>query len=180
MNKPALRKELRRLGRLLPREERAARSLSITSQLRVLLGELRPQRIALYMAMADEPDLSLLIDELTGHCEVYLPRVRSAEEIDFALYQGDGNSLTRVGDFALLEPSGDLEPVAPSELDVIVVPAMAYDHRGYRLGRGRGYYDRYLGSTRAYTIGVTLDIAPEVSWEVDHWDVPMDAVLRPL
>lgn len=180
MDKLTLRRELRALGRALPRQECIARSESIVSQLRRLLQAIRPQRIALYMAMHDEPDVSPLIRELSGVCEVYLPRVRSDKDIDFALYQGGEEQLIEGESFGILEPSAELEAVAPSALEVIVVPAMAYDRDGYRLGRGRGYYDRYLQSTRAYTIGVTLDLAPEATWQVDYWDVPMDAVLRPL
>lgn len=180
MDKSTLRRELRALGRALPKHERVDRSLSIVSQLRRLLEEIHPRRIALYMAMPDEPDVSSLILELSDSCEVYLPRVRSDKDIDFALYKSGATQLVEGDGFGILEPEPDLEAVSPSTLDVIVVPAMAYDRDGYRLGRGRGYYDRYLQSTRAYTIGVTLDLVPDATWQVDYWDVPMDAVLRPL
>ncbi len=178
MDKPSLRKSLRALGRALPESERLERSRSVVAQLKGLLEDIRPQRLALYMAMPDEPDLRELLDDLAERCEVCLPRVRSAEDIDFARYQG-GETLVEAGGFGILEPRAELEPISPSSLDVIVVPAMAYDKAGYRLGRGRGYYDRYLQRTRAYTIGVTLDIDPEASWAIDDWDVPMDVVLRP-
>ena len=56
--------------------------------------------------------------------------------------------------FGIPEPAESAPVIGPDELDFIVVPATAYDRKGNRLGRGGGYYDRYLSSTSAFTCGI--------------------------
>jgi len=59
--------------------------------------------------------------------------------------------------FGIPEPSESAPVIEPYELDFIVVPATALDREGYRLGRGAGYYDRYLSFTNAFTCGVVRE-----------------------
>lgn len=129
------------------------------------------------MALPDEPDLTPLLPELATTHQLYLPRVIDDETMAFYRYR-QGDPLEPTGHYRIAEPQ-PLERVAPSTLDLIVVPAMAYDAEGYRLGRGRGYYDRYLSSTRAYTVGVSLGLLPIASLPRSPWDIPMDQVILP-
>lgn len=179
MSKSELRKRLRALGRAVASEVRARASSEIVCQLSAVLRELNPQHVGLYMPLADEPDLTPLYPETANYAQLYLPRVDSLETMHYYAYDGRLESLARSSAFGLMEPQPVSAPVAPEILDVVVVPAMAFDAEGYRLGRGRGYYDRYLQTTRAYTIGVTLELLPIGALPRDEWDVPMDVVLRP-
>lgn len=99
----------------------------------------------------------------------------------------------RIGDLTIHDLSGELEvhplgyrqpppgtpEVSPRTVEVVLVPGVLFDRRGGRLGHGKGYYDRLLGSMRPrpYLIGVTLDrrVVPEIP--VDDDDVPMDALI---
>lgn len=177
MDKSTLRRELRRIGRDVDLDYRARASASIAQQLATLIDELMPMRMALYVALRDEPDLTALIEPLAHKREVYLPRVLDESAIAFYRYR-PGDELISNGSWGIQEPTTS-EVIDPMHLDLIVVPAMAYDREGYRLGRGKGYYDRYLSATRAYTVGVTLELMAVERLPRDTWDIPMDQILRP-
>jgi 5-formyltetrahydrofolate cyclo-ligase len=83
------------------------------------------------------------------------------------------------GHYGIREPMADLiRPVPPEEIDVIVVPAVAFDRQGHRLGYGGGYYDRFFpGVPRAIRIGIAFarQIVEEIP--VDPHDVEMDRIV---
>jgi 5-formyltetrahydrofolate cyclo-ligase len=82
--------------------------------------------------------------------------------------------------FNILEPiSGDIVP--PEQLDVIFVPLIAFDVRGYRVGYGKGYYDRYLSQCRAdaVKIGFSFFDAIEYIEDIDEFDVPLNFCITP-
>lgn len=101
--------------------------------------------IAAYAGIADEPPTRLLLDALVARgITVLLPIVAgTAHALDWAPYEGWGRLTT--ARWGLLEPTSDpLGERAIETADLVVVPAVAVDRRGHRLGRGRGFYDRAL------------------------------------
>jgi 5-formyltetrahydrofolate cyclo-ligase len=117
--------------------------------------ELQPFRdaatVALYAALADEPQTADFIRWAAAHKRIVLPRV-DGDEMDFYPYSQE--SMQR-GAFGIDEPQSD-ERISPAEIDLIIVPGRAFTLQGKRLGRGRGYYDRYMAQEefRATKIGV--------------------------
>ena len=85
----------------------------------------------------------------------------------------------RPGAFGIEEPGPQAELCDPGELDLIVVPGVAFTAAGQRMGRGRGYYDRYLSQpgVRAVKVGVCFAHQLVVSLPVEPHDVTMDRVV---
>ena len=110
-----------------------------------------PKRVALFVSLKDEIDTQPLFDLLrAAGVEVVLPRVRVADtSLDFVLAH-DLNDLVP-GPFRLLEPRGPAVPL--QSVDIVVVPGLAFDKSGGRLGYGAGYYDRSLDGYGGATLG---------------------------
>jgi len=168
--------ELRRLilaaRRSRPVDERDFLDAQIRDAARVYLSR-GYRRVAAYCPMAGEPGGPALPDALAGHCdELLLPVTLPSRDLDWAVYDG---SLTPAG-LGLVEPTGPrLGPEAIATAEVILVPAVAVDRHGRRLGRGGGSYDRALARATA----ITFTLAPLYPGE---WvtEVPVEPHDRPV
>ena len=88
----------------------------------------------------------------------------------------EGPDSLREGAYGILEPVGELFNDY-SSIDLVIVPGMAFDHAGHRLGRGKGYYDRLLPQlTKAYKIGLCFDFQMTDNVPHDEKDVVMEEV----
>ena len=131
-------------------------------------------KIACYLAFGEEPDTELFIDwALENEIEVLLPRSRPDGELDWVAYDGT----TQTGIFGFQEASGTL--VAPTGVDLVIVPALAVDQRGMRLGKGKGFYDRSLPkfSPVPPVAAVVFDDEILESIPTQSHDYPIDAAV---
>lgn len=176
--KQALRKRAKLLAQGLDDEWRRAASADVVSQLEGLLRSWDYRSIGLYRAMADEVDLSDIFAPLaTEGKDLYLPRVMDAEQIAFYRYIV-GDDLERVGSYKLEEPRTTAEQ-AVDALDVLLVPAVHY-YQNYRLGRGKGYYDRYIAAyPPKHLVGLSLGLLGDAPFAPEAWDKPMHICLSP-
>ena len=110
-----------------------------------------PRRVGLFVSLVDEIDTAPLLEMLCDSgVQIALPRVRIAEtQLDFVLAR-DLKTL-KAGPFRLLEPVG--EPVPVDTIDIVIVPGLAFDRKGGRLGYGAGYYDRALAHYERPRVG---------------------------
>ena len=96
-----------------------------------------------YYPLSDEVDVRPLIREAFEEGKRVLLPVVKGEELELHLYEGE--SSLRKGAFGIMEPQGPLfAPEHYDEIDVAIIPGMAFDGAGHRLGRGKGFYDRLL------------------------------------
>ena len=136
------------------------------------------QTIMAYYSLPDEVNTHALIDELVAEGKtVLLPKGMGADTMELRRYTGRAD--LQEGAYHILEPVG--EPFTDlSAIDLILVPGLAFDAAGHRLGRGRGYYDRFLHSkNRPYCvkIGVCFDFQKVDEVPVDAHDIAMDKVV---
>jgi len=175
--KASLRGEMRGRLRMISASDSAAWSVSIAGRLPRLLGERGP--IMLFTPLPGEVDLSSLAAALHGAGRaVCLPRVGwedgSLQPAE-AGWPWDRLTLTRHG---LRQPPPGAPAIPPGELAAVVVPGLAFDETGNRLGRGAGFYDRFLSrpGLTARKVGVGFDLQVVARVPTDAQDVPLDAV----
>jgi 5-formyltetrahydrofolate cyclo-ligase len=179
-DKGHLRRTWRRWRADLDDDDRRARVARALTHLRASAAWSRARTVALYVALPGEPDLTPLVEHAwaTGR-RVALPRVlRKAAPLAFFAHTPDAPLLP--GPFRVPEPGPAAPRIADGEIDLVVVPALAVDPRGYRLGYGGGFYDRTLPRlTRAHRVFLGLEAQCGVAVPRDAHDVPVHAVVTP-
>ncbi|MGP4021204.1 5-formyltetrahydrofolate cyclo-ligase [Saccharopolyspora sp. 5N708] len=160
---------------------RSAEAGALQKALLRWLGDRPVRTVAAYVPVGGEPGSPGLLDALReAGLRVLLPIVVRGGPLEWAAYTGP-DSLRSAG-FGLLEPVGDrLGPAAIGEAEALLVPALAVDHRGVRLGRGAGYYDRSLpmAAPGAALIGIVRDREFVDELPGEPHDVRMNGVLTP-
>jgi len=158
--KARIRREVGARFTALAPGELAARSAAVRARLE-LLPEFRAARsFLLYAPMPDEVDITPLIDGLlaAGRC-VFLPVCRPGRaEFDAVSIRSRAEDLVP-GRFGIMAPRPGLVPADSGDVDFTLVPGLAFDRRGYRVGRGGGYYDRFLAKLgdRSVRVALALD-----------------------
>ena len=143
--KRALRAELRERRRITTSTERAEADAAITRNLIQLATDLGSRSISAYLSTPDEPDTrDFLAWACSSGIRVLLPISRADGLLDWAPYDGAAEDEDV---FGMPTPTSELlSPNAIDEVDLIVVPAASVDRNGMRMGWGRGYFDKTLGS----------------------------------
>ncbi|SHG38896.1 5-formyltetrahydrofolate cyclo-ligase [Thermosyntropha lipolytica DSM 11003] len=128
-----------------------------------------------FSSIRNEVNLMPWLETLRREKIIVLPRVIDEENMEAIEYRG--REYTKSGPFGIVEPVG--EPFDPQKIDVVLVPGLVFDVKGYRLGYGRGYYDRFLPRLRkdAFLCGVCYDfqvvetVYPHAADFPVHWIV---------
>ena len=165
---------MRRLNRALDSRQRLRASAAIFSAVE-RLPEFRAARtVAVFAALPDEPATDEGLARWASTRRVGLPRV---EGDAMRVYACRPDALV-FGAFGILEPQGE-RPCPAGEIDLVVCPGVAFTADGRRLGRGRGYYDRYLGDPafRGFRVGVCYAHQLVDDLPVEPHDVRMDRVI---
>lgn len=179
----ALRAQARAARRTLDEDDRAAAAAALAAHLLRQPELATARRIAAYVASGSEIDpLPTLHVLLARQTEIYLPHIEhTLPGMHFAHWNGDPHRL-KPNRFGIPEPIVDTRELLGAEnIDVILLPLVAFDRRGHRLGSGAGYYDRALVSRSnrpapPLLVGVAYACQEVEAIPAEPWDIPMDAV----
>ena len=159
LEKAAIRKEMRKKRRAVTPDQRETAS-RLLSQTLLQNPHLKSAAcVAVYLASVQELDLSTLITELLRRgIRLAAPRWNGTDYELAALTSLEGSAL-REGPMHIFEPTEEARQIAPSEVDVWILPGLAFTRAGARLGYGGGWYDRLLASAAptAHRVGVGYD-----------------------
>lgn len=175
--KKSIRKRLLKTRRAMSREDVLFKSSLISDNLKVFIKEkFSASKIHVYLAIQNEPDLTELYRQwLDAKIELYAPVIKS-------------DSMLR--SYPLINPdnvtSGPLHTIEPvqygqfpeiTKFDLILVPGVAFDIEGNRLGFGKGFFDRFLSKTGGVRIGLCYEFQLLDKLPVDKNDLAMDVVI---
>ncbi|AIV40904.1 MULTISPECIES: 5-formyltetrahydrofolate cyclo-ligase [unclassified Curtobacterium] len=178
--KRALRAELRQRRRTRTTTERDTDTTALTSTLQRFVEERQLRSLALYLSAPDEPDVRPFLRWAQEHgVRVLLPITREDGLLDWAVDDGVSE---HEGLHGMPEVVGEvLSPLALGDVDAILTPAAAVGHDGCRMGWGRGYYDKTLGSMAnrppVYAVIFDAEYLDEVPREAH--DEPVDGIITP-
>jgi 5-formyltetrahydrofolate cyclo-ligase len=158
----------------------AARSTNLSRQTSHLFAESllalslqqNLKRIGCYLAFGSEPATDSFIELAKAEgIEIACPRIEPDGRMVMAVLESE----TKPSELGFREPTGKV--VESKDLELIVIPALAIDHKGQRLGRGAGYFDRFLEQYKGRTVGLVYDaeFLPEVPSETH--DLPVSLVV---
>lgn len=176
MNKTELRKEIKNHKRQFTSQQLSELSFAVVMRLLAHKRLKEAHTVQLYYSLPDEVYTHTLADSLlaSGKC-VLLPRVTGDGTMELRRYDGP-QSLER-GAYNIMEPVGEVF-TDYAQIDLAVIPGVAFDHQLNRMGRGKGYYDRLLPKLKAaYKIGICFDFQLVESIECEEHDVKMNEVI---
>ena len=179
--KRALRAELRERRQLLSDAQRAAAAEGLTAQLDALVEAHGAQSVSCFLSTATEPGTrAFILGAMERGIRILIPIMRADGLLDWVAYD-PGQEVVEAA-LGVPEPVADvLGPIAVGEVDLMIIPAAAVDETGMRLGWGRGYYDKTLGSMerRPPVYAVVFDSEFVEQVPSDAQDERVDGVVTP-
>lgn len=172
MNKEDARRRSRAQKSMLTDRERRQAAIDVFEQLEQLAAFMMADRILMYHSLPDELSTLDFLERWHDRKKFFLPRVNGVN-LDLLPYD---RSRLRLGAFHIEEPTGD-DIADIADMELMVIPAMAYDSHGNRVGRGKGFYDRLLARSKAVKVGVAFDCQMVDDIETDPFDQPVDIVI---
>ena len=136
--------------------------------------DLQFKSIFLYKALFSEVNVDELIDLYKDNHIVYLPKVKGD---DMVLIKVDCDTKYEIGPFNILEPIGDEISPSEAQIDVCITPLLGFDENLNRIGKGKGYYDKFFSKCKCKKIGVAFETQKIDNVEMDTHDVPLDLII---
>lgn len=171
--KKLLRKEIKEKLSKLSQDEITAQSAAVCAKVQELDVFKKANTVLAYMAMPRECDPKYI--DFSGKTVAY-PLCIEGGRLEIYVPKGE-DSFTK-GAYGITEPVPEkCRKLEPKELDLVIVPCVAYDKTCKRMGHGVGYYDRLLCETDAVTVGIALNEQIMDSVPAEEWDKKVDYVI---
>lgn len=178
--KTVLRQQVRSRLQCIAAGDRAAGSRSLCDRLRAQRQWALAHSVLLFAPLADEPDVWLLLEAaLAEGKRVALPSFVAGTNTYTARRIVDPARDLVIGKFGIREPAALSPEMELNQLDLVLVPGVAFDTHGRRLGRGKGFYDRLLAGVRGTKCGVAFDEQIVDGVPVGPQDIPLNCILTP-
>jgi 5-formyltetrahydrofolate cyclo-ligase len=176
--KSALRKQIREARQTISPAVRAVESIELCDRLEPQLQS--AHTILFFAPLPDEPDVWPLLEKLLPTNKICaLPAFDSATRTYSARRVQNLKTDIAAGKFGIREPSSGCPEISLNVPDLILVPGIAFDWHGHRLGRGKGYYDRLLANGHGLKCGVAFDGQMVKKIPAETHDVRMDFIVTP-
>lgn len=180
MNKKQLRENIRSKLALVSKNDFDEQCVQIADHLFTTYEWKVAKTIAITISHSNEIKTSNIIERAWQEGKkVAIPKCNPKRNSMTFRYFGEYSQLEKVY-FGLLEPIVEKTTVANAdEIDLIIVPGLVFDERGYRIGYGGGYYDRYLQSYKGSTASLLLPLQMYHSIPTDEYDIPVQLLILP-
>ena len=172
--KKLLRREIRLRKAAMSEAGKDAAAVSVAAQVEALGQYADAQTVLAYCAMPDEVGTAELIARAYACGKTVALPVVVGDCLELRRYDP---SRLRPGYRGILEPSDEAERVSPAEVDLAVIPGMAFDPEGHRLGRGGGFYDRLIPQLHCPLVGICFSCQLVPSIPLEPFDLPVDLVI---
>ena len=178
LQKAVLRKQIRDAVEKISPAARGTLSAQIRDRLQEQTIWKNAGSVLFFAPVSNEVDVWPLLEEAlnTGKTAA-LPRFDSADQSYVACRVQNLRSEIVTGEFGIREPAAKCAEIPFSKFDLVLVPGVAFDLRGHRLGRGRGFYDRLLAEVRGAKCGVAFDEQLTSEVPAETLDIPVDFIL---
>lgn len=183
LSKPQLRQHFRQKRKQLNRYQQRVASQSLCKQLLHHRVFHKSRHIALYLPNDGEIDPTPIIEQSKNTNKIfYLPVILRSKQLVFAPYRSSDTPMKK-NRFGILEPSKTQGLKQGNQLDLVLMPLVAFDKNGGRLGMGGGFYDRTFAfkqrqkSRPPKLVGVAHHIQEATALTVEHWDIHTDFIV---
>jgi 5-formyltetrahydrofolate cyclo-ligase len=182
----ALRTQMRRLRRSLPRDERYTAASTVARQL-LRLPLIKPgARIGIYLALPGELSLQPFIERAWARgCQLFVPHITHTGRRQMAFYPFTPTSRlqTRQWNIPQLRDIQQQRRIDTATLDAVLVPVVAFDKHGNRLGMGAGFYDRHFARLRRtprwqrpHLVGIAYSVQEVIELNAHPHDVRLELI----
>jgi len=172
--KNQIRQEISSLKKFLTAEQKQTAATAVFQKIEALTEFKTADTILIYWSTPDELPTQDIISKWCTQKQIFLPAV-DGDKMVLKHYSPDGKMVQK--SLGIWEP--DLSESYDGKIDLVIVPGIAFDKKKNRLGRGKGYYDRFFLKYKPTNIGVGFDFQLMHSIPVTKHDIQMDKIITP-